>query len=387
MKILFVLGSGVSFGACPDSKSITDEVFNGDSEPPHAWGGRGYNAMNEKTCVQEFLKLLQAEVLRSKESCTYEDLYSISLKLTNHESGYESAPEIANFRDYIYCEALPLHQFYQGGVFHDAPPLRVISSRACFFINETVRKLLLKVAEKEFLENSVALNLITDAIGHLGPANVDVITLNHDLLLERTLEKSELPWTDGFKNENLKHENRVEFSPEKFRDASCVRVLKIHGSVNWYYAGSIELGWKCWKIPKPSEIELENQIGIDYETSQFLTGSTTKALAYTKGTFGAIHCAVCRLLEESPIIVCSGYGWKDLPFNEMLRDWSKYHQKPRMWLLHDTHSIDEFDGNKKPFFWPDDWNRSESNSWLKWHPKFLGDTNWEDLAKKIRRSD
>ena len=236
-------------------------------------------------------------------------------------------------------------------------------------------------------ECMVKLSLITEAIAQLGPANVNVITLNHDLLLERTLEKSELPWTDGFENENLKHENRFEFLPEKFRDASRTRVLKIHGSVNWFYAGSNELGWKCWKIPYPWKVDPDDQISIDYETSQFLTGSTTKALAYTKGTFGAIHCAACRLLEESPIIVCSGYGWKDLPFNEMLRDWSKYHQEPRMWLLHSEDRIKEFEGKKKPFFWPDDWSRSESNSWLKWHPEFLGNTRWKDLSQKIRRSE
>ena len=382
MKILFVLGSGVSSGACPDTKSITDEVLNGDSEPPHTWGGRGYNAMNEKTCVQEFLKLLKAEVLRSKDFCTYEDLYSISLRLAYHEKGYEPAPEIVRFRDYIYRESFALHQFYQGGGYCGTSPLAAISLRACYFITETVRLMLWEGKEEAF-----NLSLITDAIDHLGSANVDVITLNHDLLLERTLAKSELPWTDGYENENLKHENRVEFLPEKFRDASWTRVLKIHGSVNWFYAGSNELGWKCWKIPNPWKIDPENQIGIDYETSQFLTGSTTKALAYTKGTFGAIHCAACRLLEESPIIVCSGYGWKDLPFNEMLRDWSKYHQEPRMWLLHSEDRIKEFEGNKKPFFWPDDWSRSESNSWLKWHPEFLGNTRWKDLSQKIRRSE
>jgi hypothetical protein len=379
MKILFVLGSGVSFGACPDTKLITDEVLNGNSKPPHLWRFDSLHAMNEKTCVQEFLKLLKAEVLRSKDSCTYEDLYSISLRLTNHESGYEPAPEIMRFRDYIYRDSFAFYQFYQAS--GHASPLAAISSSACYFITETVRLMLC-----EPKEDTVNLSLITDAIDHLGPDNVDVITLNHDLLLERTLAKSKLPWTDGFENQNLKHENRVEFLPEKLRDASRTRVLKIHGSLNWFYAGSNELGWKCWKIPKPSEIDPNDQISKDYETSQFLTGSTTKALAYTKGTFGAIHCAACRLLEESPIIICSGYGWKDLPFNEMLRDWSKYHQAPRMWLLHDEDRIKEFEGNKKPFFWPNDWKSDESNSWLKWHPKFLGDTNWEDLAQKIRRS-
>jgi hypothetical protein len=236
-------------------------------------------------------------------------------------------------------------------------------------------------------ENTVNLSLITDAIAHLGPANVDVITLNHDLLLEQELDGAGITWTDGFENEKLKQENMVSFSSDNFRDENRVRILKIHGSVNWYYARSNETAWKCWKIPKPETAVIEDRICIDYEEGQILTGSTTKGLAYTKGTFGALHLEACRLLRESPIIVCSGYGWKDLPFNEMIRDWSKYHQEPGMWLLHDKHSIDEFDGNRKPFFWPDDWKSGESNSWLKWHPDFLGNTRWKDLAPKIWPTD
>lgn len=382
MKILFVLGSGVSFGACPDTKSITDEVLNGTSEPPHLWRSSRLDAKKEKTCVQEFLKLLQAEVLRLKNSCTYEDLYSISLRLYNHESGCELSPEIVRFRDFIYRDSFQYHQFYLGNAYHGDRPLAAISLRACYFITETVRLMLLKRRE-----NTVNLSLITDAIAHLGPANVDVITLNHDLLLEQELDGAGITWTDGFENEKLKQENMVSFSSDNFRDENRVRILKIHGSVNWYYARSKETEWKCWKIPKPETAVIEERICIDYEKGQILTGSTTKGLAYTKGTFGALHLEACRLLRESPIIVCSGYGWKDLPFNEMIRDWSKYHQEPGMWLLHDKHSIDEFDGNRKPFFWPDDWKSGESNSWLKWHPDFLGNTRWKDLAPKIWPTD
>lgn len=50
-----------------------------------------------------------------------------------------------------------------------------------------------------------------------------------------------------------------------------------------------------------------------------------------------------------------------------------------MWLLHQEDKINEFD--KKPFFWPEDWKSHESNGWLKWHPKFLGETKWEEIAR------
>lgn len=323
MKVLFVLGSGVSFGAHPDTKEITDEILNGDSNAPYLWNFRhAYNAREEKRCVQAFLKLLQDEVLLSKDSCNYEDLYSISLKLANHECGYEQAPEIVRFRNYIYQKASKFHKFYKEGCYLANLPLAAICFRSCFFINETVRQLLSGPPKK-----SINLGLITDAITHLGAANVDIITLNHDLLLEQVLTKAKIPWTDGFENEKLKSENSVEFSSYKFRNTSCVRILKVHGGVDWYYAGSNEGGWKCWKIPNILSVEIENKISIDYENGQILTGSTTKALAYTKGTFGGIHCTACDLLKKSPFIVCSGYGWKDLPFNEMLRDWSKCHKK------------------------------------------------------------
>jgi hypothetical protein len=234
-------------------------------------------------------------------------------------------------------------------------------------------------------EQQVHLKLITDAVADLGSANVDVITLNHDLLLEESLDNAKQPWVDGFDNERFQNEMMVDFSSDQFLATERIRIAKIHGSVNWYYADRNGTGWKCWKIANLTQARIEPQVSLDFETGQILTGSTTKALAYTKGTFGMLHLEACRLLKESPTIVCSGYGWKDGPFNEMIRDWSKHHPKPRMWLLHDEGFISEFDEVKKPYFWPDNWKDNAPSSWLKWHRQFLSDTNWIHLAAIIRQ--
>ena len=63
-------------------------------------------------------------------------------------------------------------------------------------------------------------------------SSVDIFTLNHDTVIEQFLDLSHVKYTDGFGPPI----NDVRYwSPERFEDHSYnVRLLKLHGSVNWF---------------------------------------------------------------------------------------------------------------------------------------------------------
>ncbi len=46
-------------------------------------------------------------------------------------------------------------------------------------------------------------------------------------------------------------------------------------------------------------------------------------------------------------------------------------------LLHDEGRVEEFEGLRKPWRWPDGWKTG--SGWLKWHPKWLRKTTLCDL--------
>jgi|GEM_PF-3722474 len=159
-----------------------------------------------------------------------------------------------------------------------------------------------------------------------------------------------------------------------------VRVLKIHGGCDWYLCEVKSGKWRPVKLIKGAETW---RYSTDYEQCQTLTGSTTKGDSYTRGIFGNINWEARKLLREHSRIVCSGYGWKDEPFNAMLKYWSDYHDDARMLLLHDPANIHEFEGRNKPWLWPEDWKEVHGSEWLRWHPAWLSDTKREVLESRL----
>lgn len=85
-------------------------------------------------------------------------------------------------------------------------------------------------------------------------------------------------------------------------------------------------------------------------------------------------------MREHSRIVCSGYGWKDESFNAMLKDWSDYHDNPRMLLLHAPSQMHEFEGRHKPWPWPEKWIEEGESSWLCSHQKWLSEMDFQTLA-------
>lgn len=306
---------------------------------------------------------------------TTKDLYSLCLRLENHELRLRPDPGLTRFRDTVFRSTAQFHRRYLGGCFYGSAPLAAISARSRGFINETVRQLL-----RPHRETQGELQLVVKTIRAYGPEHVDILTLNHDLLLEDALTKAEISWTDGFDARLSTDPKALRFDREAFSKPGRVRVLKIHGGCDWYLCLMAPKRWSPLKLLEGAD---RWRYTTDYEESQTLTGSTTKGDSYTRGVFGELNWEARKLLREHDRIVCSGYGWRDEAFKGMLKDWSDEHKEARMLLLHDQANIREFEGRNKPWPWPDDWKEDGGSSWVRWQPSWLSETRIEAINEKL----
>jgi hypothetical protein len=373
-RVLFVLGSGVSSGICPGVEKITAAVLE-TKIAPSDWNTSILEAADELHAVQGFLRALRAEAVQTIDKPNYEDLYSLCLRLENHELRLRPDPGLTRFRDTVFRSTAQFHRRYLGGCFYGSAPLAAISARSRGFINEPVRRLL-----RPHRETQGELQLVVKAIRAYGPEHVDILTLNHDLLLEDALTKAEISWTDGFDARLSTDPKALQFDRAAFTEPRRVRVLKIHGGCDWYLCLMAPKRWSPLKLLEGAD---RWRYTTDYEESQTLTGSTTKGDSYTRGIFGDLNWEARKLLREHDRIVCSGYGWRDEAFNAMLKDWSDEHENRRMLLLHDRAEIKEFEGRNKPWPWPDDWNKDGGSSWVRWQPSWLSETRIEAINEKL----
>ncbi|MBD5406121.1 MAG: hypothetical protein HDR56_00690 [Treponema sp.] len=63
------------------------------------------------------------------------------------------------------------------------------------------------------------------------PNNLTIITTNYDRILENVMAKLNIDYTDGFYGKLLSVFDYNQLSVEK---TNCVRLLKVHGSLNWF---------------------------------------------------------------------------------------------------------------------------------------------------------
>ena len=384
-RVLFVMGSGISLiSGAPDVRRLTEQILSADRELIPRWF-QGVGGDEEVCSILSFLKLLKDEHERSGEEANYEDLFSLCQKLYEHEVGMATDGSIIRFRDHIYRESAHLWRFYKDGGYLGEAPLGAIAGRATFLIADCLKTIL------NSFRNPQGLNLVTETVKALGAKSVDVVTLNHDRLLEYHLGANDVEYTCGF-DPSTNRDGEVDFFDETaFISANKVRVIKLHGSCEWLrLRKKVSEETTLWRWGLANETAewheyLKDADGNHLADSSFersiLTGSTTKTTAYTRGIFGDLYIEARKLMREHDTIICSGYGWKDDGFNWMIKEWAERDLGRRLILLHDRER-DDFE-NRKPWLWPDGWRWGNPLGWLNWHPRWLSDTSFSDIENYI----
>jgi hypothetical protein len=150
--------------------------------------------------------------------------------------------------------------------------------------------------------------------------------LNHDLLVEHFLRGTRI--VDGFSPVPI-HGVRY-FDHREFQVTDCdVKLLKLHGSINWRVLPNDDIGIFTLTDSKGRD---GGPIEVRQDQPWFLTGVGNKLLDYQTGIFSAQLTEFDRALDEHDLIVMSGYGWGDHGISRRLRSWAR--TKGRIILLH-----------------------------------------------------
>lgn len=143
-------------------------------------------------------------------------------------------------------------------------------------------------------------------------APLELFTVNYDLLIESALERTSVPYFDGFVGA-LRARFQTELV-ENFPDTAAdsvptnfTRLWKIHGSVNWQWDGPS-------RIVRLGQPVAENQPAAIYP-------SDTKYLESRRLPFVVLHDRLRRaLLDAETLVIVSGYSFGDQHLNEVIFD-------------------------------------------------------------------
>ena len=166
------------------------------------------------------------------------------------------------------------------------------------------------------------LGLVADACESRGGSPVDICTLNHDVVLEEHLHQRAVHYVDGFGEST----NGIRYwSPDSFQHANGVRLLKLHGSVNWFHFMSSGVGLSVgvpdtWDVWHTTDIRGEMQLPTEGRP-EFLCGTFNKILYYQNPIYADLHFQFFASLKSATHMVVAGYGFGDKAVNRRLWDW------------------------------------------------------------------
>ncbi len=204
----------------------------------------------------------------------------------------------------------------------------------------------LAVEASRFIEWMVAMSLDTeriiglDLVAELAESQrverIDIVTLNHDTLVEQVLTKNNISFVDGFGSQD--GDVRWQDDTEYDANDAKVRLIKPHGSVNWYkfiVNGKERYAMIDGKDPTQCKNQKGGKLLSFITTPSFLSG-TNKVISYNRGIYTDVFYRFHKALRENDLMVMSGYGWGDTAINFRLENWVDYNKNNRIILLHEN---------------------------------------------------
>ena len=136
-----------------------------------------------------------------------------------------------------------------------------------------------------------------------------VATLNYDTLFERAAEQAHC--TPDYGLSSWTNERLVRFQP------GCVRLLKLHGSVNWFVRDQDDITFEPtrdrWNLPQRAMI---------------FGGQTDKL--NPNGPFLPLRHEFQKLLGKSTVLAVIGYSFSDDHLNAVIRSWLAVKRKAKI---------------------------------------------------------
>ncbi len=183
----------------------------------------------------------------------------------------------------------------------------------------------------------VGFSLLEALISDNDIGRINIITLNHDTLVERVLESKSLDYADGFGD--LDGQVRW-YEPSTLKSTEKqVALVKLHGSIDWHLLERPD-GRHQYAIPQIDDVEhchdgkgnLLTKLG---GRAIFLSGRS-KELTYNYGLFADMYDVLTESMRKTDTILMSGFGWSDVGVSYRLRTWLRRDPNRKIILLHEN---------------------------------------------------
>jgi hypothetical protein len=288
----------------------------------------GLESLGEAKRIQNFLRIIKENtdphlLLREGRKSHYEDIYAATLQMVRDETREVTNPLIAKSLEWIKAASTLL--WVRGEHHIDKNRFASLADRATDFVQWVVYHEIREVSKP------VGMNVIS-AVAR-ATRELDIFSLNHDLLIESQLNQDGVAFADGFSSKQ--GDARIFSSCWKESD-NAIRLLKLHGSVNWYM-----FRFKEW-----DQVAIVNEnpdycCGGDGKSLEplntkpmFLIGTTVKEQVYGIGFLGEFFTRFRELLSKHQTLICCGYGWRDKGINMRLNQWLRDAKANRIVILH-----------------------------------------------------
>lgn len=379
MKGVLFIGSGNSIASgLPSVQSVSDEIFKGQYNyyesdySDFIKRDKDYQEDEVISKMRKVMKIIQQldNELSSKSApfkirdqikftgslykgeSNYEDLYFIVNEIHKSSQGLSTNSTINSF--ILKIEEKSRFILSGESIYERVIDLGKICLKCVDFIDWLLPKILLH-------SRNVGLDLIVEMANKF--SQLEVVTLNHDLLLEDIFQQNDIEYDDGF--HGIITMGSQEF--KGFKPESKIKLIKPHGSINWI-------------ADSPAYnrlIDLDVRETMDYRVMRILTG-TNKILAYNRGVFSEMFFQFHKTLKANNLMIMSGYGMGDEGINMRIGYWL---QNPKNSLIILHKYPDDLIENSYILKTSKDKYLKEGR--LKFISEWLSDTNFAKLKKTI----
>ena len=168
----------------------------------------------------------------------------------------------------------------------------------------------------------------------------NIVTLNHDLLLDKFFLKEKIDYCDGFEV-SLEDKAKI-FNPICFSDINKPHLIKLHGSIDWeeYKEGGQDLVAR--RLNGFEERKFADSYGPTDEIV-ILAGTHNKLEGYSYGIYADLIAEYTRLLRATDYVIICGYGFGDRGINSRLANWLGFDCKNQILVIH--HIIEDLKKN------------------------------------------
>jgi hypothetical protein len=336
-QLTFLLGAGASIpSGMPGTAAITDRVLTGQDVWRHT--DQRFYVGNAPRFIQypddpRLARELAEELATIAEGffarvgiarpVTYEDIQYQARQIADSLMGEYENPALT-----AQIEGLA-GKFTAG----DWELLRQRADMTADYITDIVRALLGGLGH-----DPSCLDMVVQACADSSIPPVELVTLNHDTLLEQALGHAGVTYGDGFERPFGDVMVWTDSYP-----AGQPRLLKLHGSLDWVRL-AIDLGAGVHqtdvRVTQPDIDHLEDpngeRIGFPLNDGRplILVGTFNKLYDYSGGVYGDQHARFRTRLRETGRLVVAGYGFADKGINRAVIEWLVAPGDRRMVVVH-----------------------------------------------------